>query len=129
MDGTYKKEVMNIKNIKNALSLFEKHEIKRGEALNVGNSSKANYHYDKIREITGFLKRENALSDLSIFLKHPNPYVVLGAAVNLLPWDEKKSLEVLKFIENNEKGIISIEAEYSIKEWENGNLKKYYTLQ
>ena len=120
---------MNIKNVKDALSLFEKHEIKRGEALNIGNSSKANYHYDKIREIIGYLKREKALSDLSIFLKHPNPYVTLGAAVNLLPWDEKTSLEVLKSIKNNERGIVSIEAEYSIKEWENGNLKKYYTLQ
>lgn len=120
---------MNIKNVKDALSLFEKHEIKRGEALAVGKSSKANYHYEKIREIIGFLKREKALPDLSIFLKHPNPYVTSGAAVNLLPWDEKTSLEVLKSIKNNERGIVSIEAEYSIKEWENGNLKKYYTLQ
>lgn len=119
---------MNIKNVSDALSLFEKHETKRGDALNIGNSFKANYHYGKVREIVVFLKIENKLSDLSAFFQHPNPCVRLGAAVNLLPWNEKDCLEILKSIANNEKGIISIEAKYSIKEWENGNLKGFYTL-
>ena len=119
---------MKIKDVSNALSLFEKHETQRGIALNIGNSSKANYHYSKVREIVDFLKIENKLSDLSVFFQHSNPYVRLGAAVNLLPWNEKDCLEILKSIANNEKGIVSIEAKYSIKEWENGNLKGFYTL-
>ena len=120
---------MKIKDVNHALSLFEKHEIKFGEGSDAGNSSKTNYHYDKIREIAGFLKKEKALPNLSIFFKHPNPWVRVGAAVHLLPWDEIKSLEVLRLIETNEKGIVTIEAQYCIEEWENGNLKHFYTLQ
>ena len=119
---------MNIKDVNHALFLFEKHNIQRGEALNVGNGKKANYHYDRIRKIIVFLKREKALMNLSIFFTHTNPYVRLDAAANLLPLYEKDCLKIMKAIEKDEKGIVVIEAEYTIKEWENGNLKEFYTL-
>ena len=48
---------MRIKDINHALALYEKHNIIRGEALEEGNSSKANYHFDKITEIIDFLKK------------------------------------------------------------------------
>ena len=100
---------MNIKNVKDALSLFEKHEIKRGEALAVGNSSKANYHYDKIREIIGFLKKEKALPDLSIFLEHPNPYVTSGAAVSIGLTPEYSGTAVAYVVPTTNRQILSVD--------------------
>jgi len=119
---------MKINDVKHALSLFEKYNVQRGDALNSGNSKKANSCYDKIRNIVTYLKEEKAISILSTFYNHPNPYVRLNASANLLPIDEKRSLSVIKTIANEEKGIISVTAKYTIKEWENGNLKGFYTL-
>lgn len=119
---------MKINDVKHALSLFEKYNVQRGDALNLGNSKKANSCYDKIRNIVAFLKEEKAIPTLSVFYNHPNPYVRLNASAYLLPIDEKRSLSVIKTIENEEKGIISVTAKYTIKEWENGNLKGFYTL-
>ena len=108
---------MRIKDINHALALYEKHNIIRGEALEEGNSSKANYHFDKITEIIDFLKKEDALPELFRFLEHSNPWVRLTTAVHLRDYDEKACLEVMRSIEKNEKGIIGFTAELSIKTW------------
>jgi hypothetical protein len=110
---------MRIKDIDHALALYEKHNIIRGEALEEGNSSKANYHFDKVQETIGFLKAQNAITELFKLLKHPHPYVRLNAAVQLKDHDEKGCLEVVKSIEKNEKGIVSLNAKLCIQAfWE-----------
>jgi len=43
------------------------------------------------------------------------------------PVFEKESLKIMKNI-TKEKGIVSLDAEMTIKEWKNGNLKSFYTL-
>ena len=106
---------MRIKEINHALALYEKHNIIRGAALEEGNSSKANYHYNKISEITDFLKKENAITELFRFLEHSHPYVRLTTAVHLKDYDENTCLEVVKSIEKNEKGIVSLDANLCIK--------------
>ena len=106
---------MRIKDIDHALALYEKHNIIRGEALEEGNSSKANYHFDKVQEIIGFLKEQDAITELFKYLKHPHPYVRLNAAVQLKDHDEKGCLEVVKSIEKNEKGIVSLDAKLCIQ--------------
>lgn len=106
---------MRIKDIDHALALYEKHNIIRGEALEEGNSSKANYHFDKVQEIINFLKVQNAITELFKLLKHPHPYVRLNAAVQLKDHDEKGCLEVVKSIEKNEKGIVSLDAKLCIQ--------------
>ena len=108
---------MRIKDIDHALALYEKHNIIRGEALEEGNSSKANYHFDKITEIIDFLKKENAIAELFSFLEHPYPWVRLTTAVHLRDYDERACLEVMRTIEKNEKGIIGLTAKLSIKTW------------
>ena len=110
---------MKIKDIDHALALYEKHNIIRGEALDEGNSSKANYHFDKIQEIINFLKAQDAITELFKFLKHPHPYVRLDAAFHLKDHNEKGCLEVVKSIEKNEKGIVSLNAKLCIQAfWE-----------
>ena len=106
---------MKIKNIDNALALYEKHNIIRGEALEEGNSSKANYHCDKISEIIDFLKKEDALPELFRFLEHSNPGLRLTTAVKMKDYDENTCLEVAKSIEKNEKGTVSLDANLCIK--------------
>ena len=106
---------MKIKDIDHALALYEKHNIIRGEALDEGNSSKANYHFDKIQEIINFLKAQDAITELFKFLKHPHPYVRLDAAFHLKDYDEKVCLEVVESIEKNEKGAVSSTAYFYIK--------------
>ena len=106
---------MRIKDIDHALALYEKHNIIRGEALEEGNSSKANYHFDKVQEIINFLKAQDAITELFKFLKHPHPYVRLDAAFHLKDYDEKVCLEVVESIEKNEKGAVSSTAYFYIK--------------
>ena len=65
------------------------------------------------------LKAQDAITELFKFLKHPHPYVRLDAAVQLKDHDEKGCLEVVKSIEKNEKGIVSLDAKLCIQAfWE-----------
>lgn len=114
-----------IESIQQALDLFEKYSISRGKALEAGNSKVANYNYDRIGDVVDFLREEKDLSKLSVFYNHPNAFVKLSAAAYLLPVFEKESLKAMKEIT---KGIVSLNAEITIKEWKNGNLRNFYTL-
>lgn len=116
-----------IDNIQQALDLFEKYSISQGKALDVGNSRVANYNYDRIEDVVRYLREKKELSRLSVFYTHSNAYVKLGAAAYLLPVFEKESLKVMKEIVKT-KGILSLDAEMTIKEWKKGNLRNFYTL-
>ena len=117
-----------IVSVEQALSLFEKYAIIRGNALNEGNSRIANKCYDKLRKITTYLKKEKQLSQLSTFYNHHNLHVRSVAAAYLLPIFEEKSIKVLKEIAKLHV-FGSFDAEMTIKEWKNGNLKNFYTVQ
>lgn len=117
----------NIKNVKDALELFEKAAIKQSEAIDKGNSKVANYNYDKMVEVAKFLRANKSLNELSVFYEHPNISVRLFAAAYLLPAYEKRSLKVLYEI-SQMRGLESLNAEMTIQEWQNGNLRNYYTL-
>lgn len=113
--------------VEQALILFEQNCIKRGDALYEGNSKLANRCYDKIRSLASFLRKESKLSQLAAFYTHPNLNVRLTAAAYMLPVDEKQSLKVLKEIAQK-KVFGSLDAQMTIREWKNGNLKNFYTL-
>ena len=116
-----------VESVEQALILFEKYSIKRGEAMNSGDSKSANRCFDNIVDIAKFLREEKQLSQLAIFYNHSNPFVRLDAAAYLLPVFEKESLKVMKK-NSKENGIVSLNAEMTIKEWEKGNLRNFYTL-
>ena len=116
-----------VKTVERALGLFEKYSISKGEAIDSGNSKVANKNYDRIESIVKFLRENQELSQLAVFYNHPNAHVRLNAAAYLLPVFEKESLKIMKNI-TKEKGIVSLDAEMTIKEWKNGNLKSFYTL-
>ena len=64
-----------------------------------GNSSKANYYFDKILEIIDFLKKEDGITELFRFLEHSNPWVRLITAVQMKDYDENTCLEMVKSID------------------------------
>lgn len=115
-----------INNLKEALKFFEDAAIKRGEAIREGHSKIANRNYDKMTDIAKYLRANNSLHELSIFYIHPDIALRLSAAY-LLPVYEKESIKVLKEVAKMD-GIESLNAEMTIKEWKNGNLRNYYTL-
>ena len=114
--------------VEQALTQIVKYAIKRGEALEEGKSQIANRCYDKIRRIVDSLKEENQLSLLAKLYDHSNSWVCLTASVYLLPLYEKESLSNLRRIAKMD-GLCAFEAEMTIKEWKNGNLKNFYTAQ
>lgn len=114
-------------NIKKLLKSFEKFCIKHREESFGGNSKKANYYYDQIFKVANLLKEANSLTSLSIFYSHLNIGVRTWAACFLLPVNEKQSLKILKEISRMEV-TGSYTAELIIEGWENGNLKKIYTM-
>lgn len=117
----------NIKNVKDALELFEKAAIKQSEAIDKGNSKVANYNYDIMVEVAKFLRANKSLKELSVFYEHPNISVRSFAAAYLLPIDEENSIRVLDEIVKM-KVLGSFDAKMTIQEWKNGNLRNYYTL-
>lgn len=118
---------MKIKNIDEALSLFEKAAIEQGEAIKLGKHKKANRNYDKMKNVVIYLRNNESLNRLSIFYVHPNVSVRTWAASYLLPLYEKESIRVLKeIVKMNILG--SLDAEMTIKEWKKGNLCNFYTL-
>lgn len=121
--GTMRK----IKDVKDALGLFEEAAIKQGEAIGEGNSKVANRNYDKIAEVAKFLRANKCIKELSVFYEHSNVSVRLFAAAYLLPVDEERSIKVLDEIVKM-KVLGSLDAKMTIQEWKNGNLRNYYTL-
>ena len=121
-------ETMKIENVDEALCLFEEAAIKQEEAIRSGKSKIANRNYDKMRSVVIFLKSNKSLGRLAVYYVHPNLSVRAWAASYLLPLYEKESIRVLKEIVNM-KTFGSLDAEMTIKEWKNGNLRNFYTLQ
>lgn len=116
-----------INNLKEALKFFEDAAIKYGEAIRNGKSKIANRNFDILADIAKYLRKNNSLYELSIFYTHPDISLRSWAATYLLPVYEKESIKVLKEIAKMD-GIESFNAEMTIKEWKNGNLRNYYTL-
>ena len=109
------------------MKLFEDAAIKQEEAISMGKSKIANRNYDKIAEVIKYLRINKTLDKLSVFYIHPNQSVRSWAAAYLLPVNEKESIKVLKKIANR-KGPGAFDAKMTIQEWENGNLRNFYTL-
>lgn len=112
----------NINDIQSALHQFEAAAIKYAEATEKGNSKVVNRNFSIITKIIQFLKNENGLSNLSIFLNHSSTGVRLWAATYLLLIEENEAIKVLQQI-SSQKGILSFDAQMTLSEWKKGNLK------
>lgn len=117
-----------IKNLKEALEIFEDAAIKQADAIMQKGSSKiANRNYDKILSVAQYLRENKLLPELSIFYMHPNLSVRSWAAAYLLPVYEEESIKILEEIAKFE-GFGVLDADILIKEWKKGKLRDFYTL-
>ncbi|HJA55866.1 MULTISPECIES: DUF2019 domain-containing protein [Bacteroides] len=117
-----------IKNLKEALEIFEDAAIKQADAIMQKGSSKiANRNYDKILSVAQYLRENKLLPELSVFYMHPNLSVRSWAAAYLLPVYEEESIKILEEIAKFE-GFGALDADILIKEWKKGKLRDFYTL-
>lgn len=106
------------------LNAFEQAASKFSEATIEGNARVANRNFDKIEKIVSYLKENDSLDELRMFLKHDVIGVRMLAASYLLSKYEKEASYVLEEISNG-KGMIPFIVEMTLKEWRKGNLNDY----
>jgi len=104
-----------------ALQVFEDAAKQQAEATELGDYKKANKYYEDIFKAAEFIKSENAINHLLLFLSNPDIGVQLWAACFLLSKYELEGLKKLKEIEK-ENSIHSLAAATTIVEWKKGNL-------
>lgn len=95
--------------------------IKYGEAIENGDSKKANKQSGVIRKIRRQLLENCELDLLVSSVKHNNDYVKLNVASSLItifPEDSKAVLQELQ----SKKGLVGFEARMFLQEWERGNI-------
>lgn len=111
--------------MKNMLNVFEQAAYKYAEATQEANAKVGNRNYKKVVKIVSYLKENNSLDELRIFLNHDTIGIRMLAAAFLLPKYEKEASGVLEAISKGE-GILSLVTETTLSEWRKGNLKSLY---
>lgn len=113
-----------IKDLSSALDVFVNAASKQGDATETGDYKIANLCYRDIEKAASYLKENNQLQSLHIFLKHSSVGVRIWAAGYLLHVDEAEAdaVKTLKEI-GDTFGIHSLTAKTTLSEWLNGNLK------
>lgn len=111
-----------IEDIETALNLFEKAAIQHTQGTEQGDYKLANKNYVAIVKAVDFLKEQDKVSTLEIFLNHASIGVRVWAAAYLLSVNEKVAVQTLEQISEGT-GIISANAKITLSEWLKGNLK------
>lgn len=114
-----------IKNIEEALVIFEDCAIKRGIAIDEGHYKNVNKNFTKAMRIAQYLYNQNSLESLEKYLDYENSWLKLITAYLLLPIRTKKCVSILKSIKRQD-GIISFNAEMTLEEWKKRRLKFPY---
>ncbi len=98
--------------------------INYGKAQEEGNSKEVNKNANIIQKIRQEIKKDfNAYTkQIESLLMHENDYVRLKAAFDLLTIQSDKAEKVLVEL-SKKRGLIGFEAEMTLQEWKNGNLK------
>ncbi len=106
-----------MKSIEEALAIFEKSAASQAQTFETGNFRKGNRCFKQKMLSIVYLYEQNHLADLEPFLYHLNVGIRLTAAYALLPIIEEKSKAVLQEIADNNYGILSLNAEITLKRW------------
>ena len=101
---------------------FIEASIKYGEAIENGDSKKANKQSGIIRKIRQQLLEGCELDLLASSISHSNDYVKLNVATSLIAVLPKESKEVLQELQNR-KGLVGFETKMFLQEWQKGNIK------
>lgn len=113
---------MTYKSIEAALLDLEIAATKHAEATEQGDHKTGNKNYTVISNVITFLKEQNEMERLSVFLNNSSEGVRLWAATYLLPVNEQQAIGVLEEIAKGS-GICSFNADITLSEWRKGDLK------
>lgn len=117
---------MKFKDKQEALDVFLKSAILYTELEGGENHKLLNKQFKIICNSAGFLRNTGNLTDLKELMDNENPGVCAWAAYFLLTIDEENAKAKLKEIETLKIPHLSMSAEYTLKEWEAGNLNVYF---
>ena len=123
-----------IKNVEDALILFESNVDIIHECSKSGNYRKGNRAYDHVETIVKYLLENNALDllkqlyeeSLKTFYESSDLYLRLSAAVYLAPLDSENCYKIIKEIMDADEGWASFDAKYTLKEWSKLSDPKVY---
>lgn len=104
------------------VKIFIDASIKYGEAIETGDSQKANRQSLKVRKMREQLGACGQLKLLIPYMMHESEYVRLNVAsslISVLPYDSKNVLIDLE----KRKGLVGFEAKMFLREWEKGNIR------
>ena len=90
-----------IKNVEDALILFESNVDIIHECSKSGNYRKGNRAYDHVETIVKYLLENNAIESLKTFYESSDLYLRLSAAVYLAPLDSENCYKIIKEIKIN----------------------------
>jgi hypothetical protein len=101
--------------------------LRRSRDLKRGNVVAANQAFDELRNLKNQMRLlpDRGEAMLKRIASHSDVDVRIGASANLLAIDEAFALGVLQTIEKSDRGLASITAKYTIREWRAGKLADY----
>ena len=109
--------------MKDLINTYRAHAISHLEAIQNGNSKKANTACDNLIAVASELINSPDAMLLLSLLEDEDSWVQLCAATHSLKLDEAAAIAKLKQIQELEIPIASTMATYTIQEWQNEELK------
>ena len=106
-----------IKNVEDALALFELCTIIHDECNKSGDYRKSNKALDDKRKVIKYLLENDSIQNLEVFYKSSNLFARLSAATYFAPIDNENCYRIVKEIMDMNEGWASFEAKYTLKEW------------
>ena len=113
---------MNINTINDAIRLIIEEAPLYTAAYNNSNNKVANKKHKKIITAMNFLIKNNSLGELKPLLNHSDLSIAHWAAIYLLKSETQLAEKKLEEIASRDDSLTSLDAEYALIEWRNGDL-------
>jgi hypothetical protein len=105
------------------LDEYRQHAADHGVHSLEGDADASNAAYDRLQNVFVSLAREGKRNELFRLYDDVDPSVQCWAASHTLEIDEARALAKLGQLEKSGIPLVSMVAEYTIKEWKNGELR------
>ena len=109
--------------IEDLISDYRDAAIMHGDGIMSGDSKKANQAFDSLQDVLNKLTEIGEDQALLELLSDENVWVQLWAAAHSLETDEHNAKMKLQSLANAGIPIASMDARYTLQEWDNGSLK------
>jgi len=106
-----------------SLDQYRRHAFDHGFHTAECNADAGSESYDHLQEAFATLVRDGRRNELFGLYDDADPSVQCWAAAHTLEVDEARALAKLEQLEKSEVPHVSMDAEYTIKEWKSGELR------